>query len=73
MHWEGYTYDRGIYYASIGWVLTVIALPTVAIRIYFRAFLTRCLGFDGFAILISAVSVFALHHEFLLKHYRLPL
>ena len=49
-------YNRGIYYTTIAWVLTVIALVVVAIRIYSRAFLTRSLGSDDFAILVSVVS-----------------
>lgn len=57
MHRQGYTYDRGIYYVAISWVTTIIAVAAVSIRLYSRAFLTRSIGSDDFAILISAVCI----------------
>ena len=57
MHWQGYTYDRGVYYACIGWILTIIAVAAVSIRFYSRTFLTRSVGSDDFAILVSIVSI----------------
>lgn len=62
---EDFYFNRGIYYAAIGWTLTVIALVVVATRLYSRCVLTRSAGSDDFTIAISAVSnrnVVLCHH-----------
>lgn len=67
---EGFYYNRGVYYATIGWILTVLALTAVAIRIYSRTFLTRSTGSDDFAILLSAVSSHKTNHPWVWNAYR---
>lgn len=48
-------YNRGVYYLAIGWVLTSIAIIVVCTRLYSRAYITRSIGSDDYAVVISMV------------------
>ena len=55
MHRPGYPQDRGLYFVILSWIFSVAGALTVAVRVYSRAFLTRSIGSDDFAIIFAVV------------------
>ncbi|KAI9679009.1 MAG: hypothetical protein M1822_007435 [Bathelium mastoideum] len=61
---EGYDFDRGTVYISVGWTLTSIMLVAVLLRLYTRTLLTRSIGSDDFAICIgTCISISSMIQE----------
>ena len=60
MHWQGYNYDRGVYYLSFVYILGLTAIAVVLLRLFTRIWLTRSVGSDDFAIIVSLVSIIVL-------------
>lgn len=48
--------NRGVIYLPVGWILTIFAIMAYFLRMYTRAWLTRSLGSDDFAITLGFVS-----------------